>query len=420
MTDAASKLRWDIFCKVVDNFGDIGICWRLAQQLQIEHGLQVKLWVDDLDSAQKIIPFLNTQLNQQVIDNISIKKWYADADFNPAADVVIEAFACDLPLAYLAAMTLKQSKWINLEYLSAEAWVDDFHAKPSPKSEYKLVRHFYFPGFTEKTGGLIREAHLARQFAINPRAQSVEGARQRGRGAEHVNFNAAALSNLSDGTTKHLTRLTNDISQVIANPTSGREAKVNGALKISLFSYPFAPIHDVLNALQANSHEVHVYAPQSSILPNIAQFFGKKSVQVGDKLYQNNLTVEILPFLSQADYDALLAKCDLNFVRGEDSWIRAIWAGKPFIWQPYIQDENAHMKKLDAFLNLFYANYEQKQLVCEAHKYWSAGQLPKAVLNDYLNDLDAIRTHTKLQSAALAKQPDLAAKLVAFCSNLTI
>ena len=122
--------RWDIFCKVVDNFGDIGICWRLAQQLQIEHGLQVKLWVDDLDSAKKIIPFLNTQLNQQVIDNISIKKWYADADFNQAADVVIEAFACDLPLAYLAAMTLKQSKWINLEYLSAEAWVDDFHAKP--------------------------------------------------------------------------------------------------------------------------------------------------------------------------------------------------------------------------------------------------------------------------------------------------
>ena len=373
--------RWDIFCKVVDNFGDIGICWRLAQQLNAAHGLPVTLWVDDLISAKKIIPSLKVELNQQVVNEIVILKWHANADFSYAADVVIEAFACDLPPTYLAAMTQKQSKWINLEYLSAETWVDNFHAKPSPKPEYKLVRYFYFPGFTEKTGGLIREAH----------------------------------------TYRHSDCHWND----------------EDSLKISLFCYPFAPIHNLLNALQPqglspqnipakagysyvipNNHAVHIYAPQSSILPNIAQFFGKDTVKVGDKLIQNNLTVEILPFLSQADYDALLRDCDLNFVRGEDSWIRAIWAGKPFIWQPYIQDENAHMKKLDAFLNLFYENCEQKQSACEAHRYWSAGQLNKDVLTAYLNDLPHIFAHTQKQSAALASQSDLAAKLVIFCNNL--
>jgi hypothetical protein len=26
----AMQLHWDIFCRVIDNFGDIGVCWRLA------------------------------------------------------------------------------------------------------------------------------------------------------------------------------------------------------------------------------------------------------------------------------------------------------------------------------------------------------------------------------------------------------
>ena len=124
--------RWDIFCKIVDNFGDIGVCWRLARQLQLEHGLQIRLWIDDLSVAQKIIFSLNDKKTSQVCDGIKIEKWRAASDFSQAADVVIEAFACELPSAYLVAMAQQKSKWINLEYLSAENWVDDFHAKPSP------------------------------------------------------------------------------------------------------------------------------------------------------------------------------------------------------------------------------------------------------------------------------------------------
>ena len=151
--------RWDIFCKVVDNFGDIGVCWRLARQLHVEHGLQIRLWIDDLEAAQAIIPSLNVVENSQVCEEITILKWNAEADFSQAAEVVIEAFACELPSKYLAAMARQQSKWVNLEYLSAETWVADFHAKPSPQTN-GLTRYFYFPGFTEATGGLIRERNV--------------------------------------------------------------------------------------------------------------------------------------------------------------------------------------------------------------------------------------------------------------------
>lgn len=370
-------LRWDIFCKVVDNFGDIGVCWRLAKQLQREHGLQIRLWVDDLQAAHVIVPSINIKLNQQVVDGIVICNWFEAAAFSQAADVVIEAFACELPAAYLAAMSQHKSKWINLEYLSAEPWVDDFHGKPSPKPEYKLTRHFYFPGFTEKTGGLIREAQIHHQNQLLANSQL----------KQNKLWQSLKVSNFS-------------------------------ALKISLFCYPNAPIGELLEALSSSRQLINCLVPSSSVLPEIARYFGKSAIAIGDNIQHKNLQLQVLPFLSQANYDALLSACDVNFVRGEDSWIRAIWAGKPFIWQPYVQDENAHMQKLEAFLNLFYGTYAQKEMLCKAHRYWSAGHLPEDVLNIYLNNLNTVHAHTQQQSAALAMQPDLATKLVAFCNAL--
>jgi uncharacterized repeat protein (TIGR03837 family) len=370
------KPSWDIFCKVVDNFGDIGICWRLAQQLQNEHGLQIRLWVDDLDSTQKIIPSLNINLNQQVIDDVVVKKWHADADFTQAADVVIEAFACNLPDTYIPNMVQRKSKWVNLEYLSAEAWVEDFHAKPSPKPD-GLIRHFYFPGFTEKTGGLIRTPDIL-----------------------HKNQLLADDMQLQDVFWESL-RLNNHFH-----------------FKVSLFCYPFAPVQQLLGAMAQSVQPIHCYISDSNIFAQIAQFFGQKSIHAGQTLVKENLTLHVLPFLSQADYDNLLAACDLNFVRGEDSWIRAIWAAKPFIWQPYIQDENAHMIKLNAFLDLFYANYDKKHLPYKMHEYWSTAQQLSDVFAEYLQHLPAIKNYTRQQSVQLASQPDLAAKLVIFCNKL--
>jgi len=64
------------------------------------------------------------------------------------------------------------------------------------------------------------------------------------------------------------------------------------------------------------------------------------------------LSFSYLPLFSQEDFDHLLWACDLNFVRGEDSLVRAIWANKPFVWHIYPQEDQAHATKLEAFLAL--------------------------------------------------------------------
>ncbi len=190
------------------------------------------------------------------------------------------------------------------------------------------------------------------------------------------------------------------------------------ALKISLFCYPSAPVHDLLTALQANQNKAIVYIPISGILSKVADYFGKKTIEIGEQITVNNLTVQVLPFLSQADYDQLLRECDLNFVRGEDSWVRAIWAGKPFIWQPYFQEENTHIKKLEAFLSSFYANFDAKQSVFRMHAGWTGEQISESVWQDYLNNFAQISDYTLQQSQQLGKQADLATKLVSFCNNI--
>jgi uncharacterized repeat protein (TIGR03837 family) len=151
MTTTTIK-RWDIFCRVIDNFGDIGVCWRLARQLVAEYGVQVRLWVDDVAPLQALDPDAD-------MHSVEVQVWSADFPQVTPADVVIEAFACDLPASYLAAMQQRQPVWINLEYLTAEPWVADFHRKPSHHPP--LTKYFFFPGFTPQTGGLLREPEMA-------------------------------------------------------------------------------------------------------------------------------------------------------------------------------------------------------------------------------------------------------------------
>ena len=167
--------RWDIFCAVVDNFGDIGICWRLSRQLVAEHGMAVRLWVDDLASFQKICAAVDcTQMQQQLL-GVTVRCWSADTDWakEQVADVVIEALACTIPLAYQQTMAQQSSAplWLNLEYLSAEPWVEGCHALPSPQPQLALDKYFFFPGFTAATGGLLQERKLQQQaadFVANP------------------------------------------------------------------------------------------------------------------------------------------------------------------------------------------------------------------------------------------------------------
>ncbi|MFZ6755271.1 elongation factor P maturation arginine rhamnosyltransferase EarP [Undibacterium sp. Dicai25W] len=312
--DAQTTLA--LFCKVVDNYGDIGICWRLARQLAHEHGITVNLWVDDLISFKRICPEIHTNQAKQDVAGIKVTHW-RDQDgvfkVNDIADIVIEFFGCDIPPAYIATMAqcTPRPLWFNLEGLSAEEWVEGCHRLPSPHPQYSLTKYFFFPGFTNKTGGLIKEAQLSeqrQQFQSDPQAV--------------MQF----------------------LSQL------GVTAAEQEAIKVSLFCYPHAPVNELFEAWKNSPVAVTCLVPEGVASDAITHFLGQTAV-AGTHATQGALTVRVLPFIPQSDYDRLLWACDLNFVRGEDSFVRAQWANKPFVWHIYPQDENLHHVKLKAFLN---------------------------------------------------------------------
>jgi uncharacterized repeat protein (TIGR03837 family) len=312
-----------IFCKVVDNFGDIGICWRLARQLQREHAIAVTLWVDDLASFRRIWPAVATDAAMQVVDGVRIMHWPdQDGTFQPddVADIVIEFFGVDIPPGYIAAMAQCEPRpvWINYEGLTAEEWVEGCHTLPSMHPRLKLTKHFFFPGFTPKTGGLLRERGL---LDARDRFQADPAAR------------AAFLAGVG----------------VTADEMAGRV--------VSLFCYPHAPIAELFAAWRDGVTSVTCLVPQGVAREQVSAFLGADPAP-GAAATHGSLTVRVIPFLSQDDYDRLLWSCDVNFVRGEDSWVRAQWAGRPFIWHIYPQDENLHHVKLRAFLQKYAENLD--------------------------------------------------------------
>jgi len=312
-----------IFCKVVDNFGDIGICWRLARQLQQEHGVAVTLWVDDLRSFQRICPDVAVDVEVQQLANVTVRYWRnQEQAFSAAdvADIVIEFFACDIPPGYIDAMAECNPRpvWLNLEGLTAEEWVEGCHTLPSPHPRLPLTKYFFFPGFTNKTGGLLRESSLEEQ-------------RQQ--------FQADQA----------------DMAAFLAR--FGVTPIEMASLKVSLFCYPHAPVSALLDAWQSGDTAITCLVPEG-VAREAIQAFLEGEAKPGAARTRGALTVRVLPFVAQPDYDKLLWACDLNFVRGEDSFVRAQWAGKPFIWHIYPQDENLHHKKLRAFLQRYAADIE--------------------------------------------------------------
>jgi len=373
--------HWDIFCKIVDNYGDIGICWRLSQQLVNDHHVQVRLFIDNLTTAKKIIPHLDSTLTEQAIQGVTVCTWPIVATM--PAEVVIETFSCALPDAYLVKMTQQQSIWINLEYLSAESWVGDFHAKPSPHPTLAITKHFYFPGFKNDTGGLIREHNLIakRDTFLNSKIDQTKF------------WQALGINNESE----------------------------KDSIKISLFYYPQANINQLLLALSATNQPSSIFLPFNGSIDTLSSIFTDFKQVNANTLRLESITVHLLPFLSQSDYDHLLWACDLNFVRGEDSWIRAIWASKPFIWQPYIQTEDTHIKKMQAFLEVYSceATDEIKSTLLDAHLTWSNASISDTNnLTRLVQNLPKLDSYTKQQADILSALPDLATKLLSFSEKL--
>jgi uncharacterized repeat protein (TIGR03837 family) len=348
-------MRWDIFCKVIDNHGDMGVCWRLACDLA-GRGDGVRLFADDLGPLAWMAPLGHAGVDAQ--------PWERARDAQPG-DVVIEAFGCDPEPAFVAAMAQRrqatglQPGWINLEYLSAEPWVERCHGLPSPVQSGPgagLAKRFFYPGFTGATGGLIREPDLFERQAAFDRAGWLR--------SQRIDWNGQRL--------------------------------------LSLFCYEPPGLPALLSMLaQDRTPTMLLVTPgraEAAVRHLLAQGFDPGA-----------LTLHFLPLLPQPGYDELLWACDLNFVRGEDSVVRALWAGKPLVWNPYPQDDGAHWPKLDAFLDRLAAPGSLRAF----HRAWNGAGLPLPAL-----DLEAWRPWAVAARDDLGALPDLVGQLKRFAGSL--
>lgn len=334
-------MLWDIFCRVIDNHGDLGVCWRLARDIAAR-GQQARLWVDDASALHWMAP--------ERPAGVELHPWPEDDVDAQPGDVVIEAFGCEMPPAFVARMAARTPapRWINLEYLSAEDYVERSHGLASPQFSGPgagLSKHFFYPGFTPRTGGLLREPGLLDRVA---------------------HFDGPAWLAARD-----------------CAPRPGERV-------VSLFAYANPQLPGLLDALAAEP-TLLLACP------------GPLQAQVANR---PGLRCIALPYLSQDDYDRLLWACDLNLVRGEDSFARAHWAGKPFIWHIYPQHDDAHHAKLEAFM----ARADLPTAWREVWRGWNGlDALPTA-----LTGLQDAATHARAWRAQLAAQPDLLSKLQGF------
>lgn len=373
--------RWDIFCRVIDNYGDIGICWRLARQLAHEHKQSLRLWVDDLASFQKICPIVNPKQHYQQVDGVEICLWSNTFTEVTPAEIVIEAFACQLPESYINAMATRAIPplWINLEYLTYEPWSIDFHSKPSPQAN-QLNKYFFFPGL-EKTGGLIREQNLiarAECFQLDTQAQQAF------------------------------------LEQLGVN-------KQPDALLMFIFSYGNNALGEWLDALRNTAIHYHLLVPQTPLLQNLAQYLKREMATLTPESIHHidNLTLQIIPFVNQQDFDKLLWCCDYNLIRGEDSFVRAQYAGKPMLWHIYPQQDNTHLIKLEAFLD-YYLQTLPTDIQQAIITWWQAWNTQSNLANawfTYIKYLPEMNKHAKMWMSTQKTVTDLVTKLAKLYKN---
>ena len=371
-------LLWDIFCRVIDNHGDLGVCWRLSCDLAAR-GQQVRLWVDDASALQWMAP----GALQGEVPGVRVLPWTQPIDpallaSLPASNVWVEAFGCEIAPEFIAACACPSSAggrfdsrtaptWINLEYLSAEPWVERMHALPSPVQHGPAAgrtKWFFYPGYTPHTGGLLREQDLA------ARRQAFDG--------------AAWLQ------------------------AQGIDAR--GERIASLFCYEPPPLGALLRQLDTATTPTHLLVTAGRAARAVARCLEDENDLQRLSGQREQLSLSYLPHLTQRAYDELLWACDVNFVRGEDSLVRALWAGAPLVWHIYPQPEDdAHHAKLGAFLDWLQAPASLRRF----HHVWNgieAGPLPEI-------DPPGWRACVQAARQRLLEQPDLGTQLIGFVAQ---
>ncbi|MFN9451930.1 MAG: elongation factor P maturation arginine rhamnosyltransferase EarP [Rubrivivax sp.] len=354
---------WDLFCRLLDNFGDVGVSWRLAADLAAR-GELVRLWVDNLDPLRFMAP--------QGHPGVEVLNWPADdaaTAWPEPGDVVVENFGCELPAGFVDAMTrrAKPPVWLNLEYLSAETYAERSHLLASPQRN-GLPKWFFFPGFTLATGGLIREPGLLERREAFDRD--------------------AWLGSLGIQRHPH--------EQVAL-----------------LFCYPNPALADTLQQLARQGPTLLL------LTPGHAQSQAH-ALQAAGALPEA-LRLADLPWLTQAEFDHALWCADINFIRGEDTWVRAIWGGAPFVWQLYPQEAEVRDTKLRAWLQRLCGGTPLEAELLALHRHYNTLPAPgadtPAAAPAGIPDTATWRSALLHWRGQLTQQPDLVSQLQAFVNR---
>ena len=360
---------WDVFCHVIDNLGDIGVCWRFCANLA-ERGQSVRLWID----APAALTWMAPGALEGEVPHVQVFHWTDPLlpdtlRHCPPADIWVEAFGCDPALEWLGwladrvAAGQRQPVWLNLEYMSAESYVERCHRLPSPIFTGPLsglTKWFFYPGFTDATGGLLREPDLL---------------------ARQGQFNASAWL---------------QARQWPAQPDRRR---------ISLFCYEPPVLQQVLQEVEQDELTSAWLVTHGRASEAMAAALSGGPVHTSE--------VASLGPLTQADFDHLLWSCDLNFVRGEDSLVRALWAGQPFVWHIYPQHDNAHHAKLEAFLDWLQASPSLRRF----HRLWNGVTEPQGTVWPGWSEVEQWRDCALAARERLLAQPDLVTQLLEFVAK---
>ncbi|MBW0454196.1 MAG: elongation factor P maturation arginine rhamnosyltransferase EarP [Candidatus Kinetoplastibacterium crithidii] len=364
-------MKIDIFCKIIDNYGDIGFSWRLANDLANNYNCIVRLIVDNLTTLSSINSKINSNSKYQIIDNIQILDWNSDyiLEIKPA-ELIIETFSCKIPDEYIHKIIENRSCWINIEYLTAESWIESCHLLPSKISK-NSNKFFFFPGFNDKTGGIILEPNLIKKRNVFQESLSTQ-----------MSF----LKTLG----------------IDDNLLKERSNKIF----CYLFCYNTTPIEDIIKGFIKLNKEIVIFANIGNPILQFAKYYDHTMIKI----------IKI-PFIDQNDFDKLLWSMDVNFVRGEDSFIRAIWSGRPMIWNIYKQKDNIHINKLDYWINIYNPPISVKKLMYSWNKN-NSNLLIKSIQESFsYENWIKWQKHAKNWSNNLSQQSSLSFRLLKFCTK---
>ena len=384
-----------VLCRVVDNFGDIGFCWRLSRSLlEVCPNIKLRLVVSDLASFSALDSRIDASKSVQSVSGIEVLDWNDAESCKKAFSetpprVVLECFQCGRP-DWLEEILFAFGREdivhiINVEYLTAEDWADEFHCLKSATRSKNVKKVNFMPGFSKKTGGLV----LDKSF----------------------------MSSLSE--------------REYAKSLLQKEANIevnDDDFNVVVFSYErdFTPVVRALSALAESLAEkkgkrVRVFLTEGK---SRKSFLSAIEKEVDEKKADAPFLLTKLPFLTQATWDALLTLCDFNFVRGEDSMARACLCGVPFVWHAYPQEAewqtvkvNALMKKMAPYFSAGTASV-YAEFMREYNRDNADNKKQESLLEKIFSSYDEIKSGVEKFSKEIIQNGNLAENLVNFIAGL--